>query len=105
LTGKQIFTKFDIRWGYKNHRIRQGDQHKAAFKTVFGTYIPHVIYFGLKNAPPFFQRMMAKEFHPLMSQYEPYLSNYLNNWIITTPGGEEGLALHQKITYEFLDLL
>jgi hypothetical protein len=55
LTGKQLFTKFDIHWGYKNHRVREQDQFKAAFKTVFGTYIPWVIYFGLKNAPPFFQ--------------------------------------------------
>jgi len=44
-----------IRWGYKNLRMRKEDQHKAAFKTVFGTYIPKVIYFGLTNALPMFQ--------------------------------------------------
>jgi hypothetical protein len=38
--------------------------------------------------------MMACEFQPLMRQYEPYLSNYLDNWIVATPEGEEGLALH-----------
>jgi len=103
--GKQLFTKFDIRWGYKNHWIREADQYKAAFKTMFGTYIPRVVYFGLKIAPPFFQRMMAKEFQLLMRQYEPYLSNYLDDWIIATPGGVEGLALHRKITHQFLDLL
>jgi hypothetical protein len=54
LTGKKIFTKFNIHWGYKNHRIKEVDQPKAAFKTIFGTYIPRVVYFGLKNAPPFF---------------------------------------------------
>jgi hypothetical protein len=105
LTSKSLFTKFDIRWGYKNHRIKEGDQYKAAFKTVFGTYIPRMVYFGLKNAPPFFQRMMAKEFQPLMRQYEPYLSNYLDDWIIATPGGEEGLALYWRITHQFLDLM
>lgn len=36
---------------------------------------------------------------------EPYLSNYLDNWIIVMPGGEEGLALHHSIVHEFLDLL
>ena len=105
LTGKQLFTKFDIRWGYKNHWIREANQYKATFKTMFGTYIPRVVYFGLKNAPPFFQRMMAKEFQLLMRQYEPYLSNYLDDWIIATPGGAEGLVLHRKITHQFLDLL
>ena len=95
LTSKWIFTKFDIRWGYKNHWIKEADQYKAAFKMVFGTYIPRVVYFGLKNAPPLFQHMMAREFQPLMWQYEPYLSNYYDDWIITTPGGKEGLELHR----------
>ena len=38
LTRKQIFSEFNICWGYKNHRIKEVDQPKAAFKTVFGTY-------------------------------------------------------------------
>ena len=80
----------DIRWGYKNHLIKEEDQYKAAFKTVFGTFILRVVYFGLKNALPFFQQMMAKEFAPLLQKYEPYLSNYLDDWIIAMPGGEEG---------------
>jgi len=70
-------------------------QHcKAAFKTTLGTYIPQVVYFGLRNPPPFFQRMMAHEFESLTRKYKSYLSNYLNNWIITMPGEEEGLKLH-----------
>jgi hypothetical protein len=105
LTGKQLFTKFDIRWGYKNHWINEWDQFKAAFKTVFGTYIPRVVYFGLKNAPPFFQRMMAKEFQSLTQKYDAYLSNYLDDWIIATSGGAKRLALHHQITHEFLDLM
>lgn len=72
---------------------------------MFGTYIPQVIYFGLKNAPPFFQCMMAREFQLLTCKYKAYLSNYLDDWIIATPGGDEGLTLHQQITHEFLDLL
>ena len=94
LQGKMIFTKMDIQWGYKNHLIKEEDQYKAAFKTVFGTFIPRVVYFDLKSAPPFFQWMMAKEFAPLLQKYKPYLSNYLDNWIIAMPGGEEGLKLH-----------
>ena len=54
LQEKEIFSKMDIRWGYKNHWIKESDQYKAAFKTMFGTYIPHVVYFGLKNALAFF---------------------------------------------------
>ena len=48
---------------------------------------------------------MSHEFQPLIQKYEPYLSNYLDDWIIATPGGEEGLVLHRQITHEFLELL
>ena len=51
LKGGKLFSKFDLRWGYKNIRIKPGDRHKAAFKTTFGVYIPNVTYFGLTNAP------------------------------------------------------
>jgi len=78
LNGKCIFTKFDIHWGYKNHWINAEDQPKAAFKPMFGTYIPWVVYFGLKNAPPFFQWMMAHEFQPLMQNMNP---TYLIIWM------------------------
>ena len=54
LRNKMLFSKFDIQWGYNNIRITKKDQYKAAFKTKHGTFIPQVMYFGLKNTPPFF---------------------------------------------------
>jgi hypothetical protein len=33
IKGAKFFTKFDVRWGYNNVRIRTEDQWKAAFKT------------------------------------------------------------------------
>ena len=36
LKGARQFTKLDIRWGYNNVRLRDGDQWKAAFKTNRG---------------------------------------------------------------------
>jgi hypothetical protein len=73
--------------------------------SAFGIYIPCVIYFRLKNALPFFQWMIYYEFQPLIQKYEAYLSNYLDNWIIAALEGKEGLALHRRITHEFLELL
>jgi hypothetical protein len=49
--------------------------------------------------------MMAKEFQSLTQKYDAYLSNYLDDWIIATPEGAEGLALHHQITHKFLDLI
>ena len=54
LQGKELFTKFDIRWGYENIHIREEDQWKAAFKTPLGLFQPRVMFFGLTNSPATF---------------------------------------------------
>ena len=41
----KYFTKLDVRWGYNNVRIKDGDQWKAAFKTNKGLFEPTVMFF------------------------------------------------------------
>ena len=48
----------DLRWGYHNVRIKEGDEEKAAFSTFRGLFEPTVMLFGLCNAPSTFQAMM-----------------------------------------------
>jgi hypothetical protein len=48
----------DLRWGFNNVRIREGDEHKVAFITPMGLFQPNVMQFGLCNAPSTFQRMV-----------------------------------------------
>jgi len=55
LQGRSLFTKFDIRWGYNNIRIKEGDEWKAVFKTPKGLFEPWVMFFGLTNSPATFQ--------------------------------------------------
>jgi hypothetical protein len=47
LKGSKFFTKLDIRWGYNNVHIKEGDEWKAAFITNKGLFKPTVMFFGL----------------------------------------------------------
>jgi hypothetical protein len=55
LQGMEIFSKFDIRWGYNNIHIKEEDQWKATFKTRRGLFELHVMFFGLSNSSAAFQ--------------------------------------------------
>ena len=90
----ELFSKFDLRWGYKNIRIKLEDRHKAAFKTQFGVYIPKVTYFGLTNAPPVFQRAMQRDLRTLLQKYPKEFGNYLDDVWIVTKADKEGTARH-----------
>jgi len=52
--GKRVFTKMDLRWGYNNVRIKEGDEWKAAFTTYVGSFEPVVMFFGMTNSPAMF---------------------------------------------------
>jgi hypothetical protein len=66
LAGAKYFTKLDVRWGYNNIRIKDGDQWKAAFKTNKGLFEPTVMFFGMCNSPATFQSMMDAIFNDLI---------------------------------------
>jgi len=58
LSKASIFTKIDLRWGYNNVCIKEGNEWKTAFITRQGLFEATVIYFGFFNAPATFQSMM-----------------------------------------------
>ncbi|ESK84882.1 reverse transcriptase-rnase h-integrase [Moniliophthora roreri MCA 2997] len=58
LKGPNIFTKLDLRNGYNNVRIKDGDQWKAAFKTNQGLFKPTIMFFRLSNLLVTFQAFM-----------------------------------------------
>ncbi len=108
LSGCTLFTKFDIRWGYNNIRIKPGDEPKAAFLTPEGLFEPTVMFFGLTNSPATFQMMMNTIFHKQVAQ--GWLSVYMDNLAIHTrrrPGEteEEHRRRHEEYVYIVLDIL
>ncbi|KAF8747110.1 hypothetical protein RHS01_11447 [Rhizoctonia solani] len=66
LRGAKVFTKLDLRWGYNNVQVKEGDKWKTAFQTKYGLYKSLVMTFGLTNAPAAFQHFMNKLFKDLL---------------------------------------
>ena len=64
---KKIFTKMDLRWGYNNVCIKEGDEWKAAFTTLEEAFEPTVMFFGLTNSPATFQTMMNELLRDLIN--------------------------------------
>jgi len=55
---KRVFTKMDLRWGFNNMRIKEGDEWKGAFTIYIDSFEPSVMFFGITNSPAIFQVMM-----------------------------------------------
>jgi len=64
---KKLFMKMDLRWGYNNVRIKEGDEWKAAFMMLEGSFEPTVMFFGLTNSPAMFQAMMNELLRDLIN--------------------------------------
>ena len=92
LKGAKHFTKLDVRWGYNNIRIKEGDKWKAAFRTNIGLFEPTVMFFGLTNLPATFQAMMNHLFHDLIMSGKVVI--YLDNILIFSKDINE----HRQIT-------
>lgn len=99
LKGAKIFSKMDIRWGYNNVRIKEGDEWKAAFKTNRGLYEPTVMFFGLTNSPATFQSLMNHIFADLIDTGKVII--YMDDILIFTATMEE----HDKLIHLVLQRL
>jgi len=87
LSNAHIYTKLDVRWGYNNVRIQEGNKQKVAFKTRYGLFEPTVMYFRLTNLPATFQTMMNYIYWDVILKHEPQgttIQVYMDNIGIAT---------------------
>ena len=91
--------KLDLRWGYNNVRIKEGDKQKVAFTIHIGVYEPTVIYFRLTNSPATFQMMMNDLFQDLINQGN--MVTFIDDILVATDTEEE----HDELVEEVLKRL
>ena len=89
----------DIRWGFDNICIKEGDEWKAAFTTKFGLFKPTVMFFSLCNSPVSFQHMINARFKIVLDSGFVFI--YMDDILIVGCTLEE---LHHW-THEVLKLL
>jgi len=93
---KKVFTKMDLRWGFNNVRIKEGDEWKGAFTTHIGSFELTVMFFGMTNSPATFQAMMNEILRDLIN--EGKVATFVDDVLVGTEM-EEG---HDEVVEEIL---
>jgi len=93
---KKVFTKIDLRWGFNNVRIKEGDEWKGAFTIHIGSFEPTVMFFGMTNSPAIFQAMMNEILRDLIN--EGKVAAFVDDVLVGTETEEE----HDEIVEEIL---
>ena len=87
------FTTIDLRDGYNQVRMKEGEEWKTAFRTRYGLYEYLVMPFGLTNAPATFQELVNDTLHDIMDEY---VVAYLDDILVFTDGGLDQHKEHVK---------
>jgi len=96
---KKIFTKMDLRWGFNNMRIKEGDGWKGAFTTHVGSFEPTVMFFGMTNSLATFQAIINEILRDLIN--EGKVAVFVDDILV----GTETEKRHNEIVEEILKRL
>ena len=96
---KKVFTKMDLRWGYNNVRIKEGDEWKDTFITPEESFEPTVIFFGLTNLLATFQAMINELLRDLINIEK--VTAFIDDIIV----GKESEERHNELVAEIVKRL
>ncbi|KAL9259365.1 RNA-directed DNA polymerase-like protein [Drosera capensis] len=94
----RYFTKLDLRSGYYQVRIAEGDEVKSTCVTRYGSFEFLVMPFGLTNTPATFCTLMNNIFHPYLDKF---VVVYLDDIVVYSATLEEH-AEHLRVVFKVL---
>ena len=98
LQGSRVYSKIDLRLGYHQLRVKEGDVPKTAFRTRYGHYEFLRMPFGFTNAPAAFMDLMNWVFQPYLDRF---VIVFIDD-IIVYSGSPKERSEHLKIVLQTL---
>ena len=98
LAGAKYFSRIDLRSGYHQVRVAQGDEERTACRTCYGSFEFLVMPFGLCNALATFTTLMNNIFYVYL---DDFVIIYIDYILVYSKMAEEHVEHLEKVFQKF----